>query len=273
MLFKQKLNNIINKNNSLLCIGLDTDFKKIPKSLQKRADPLFEFNKTIIEATNDLICSYKPNIAFYEAYGIEGLKSLKKTINYLKSNFKDIPIILDSKRGDIGNTSKMYAKAAFEYWGADAITIYPNLGLDSILPFLEYKDKLMILLIKTSNPDSKMFQDIKVNNEPYYLKMAKIVKAWNYSNIGLFVGATYPEELKSIRRLFPSSIILTAGIGAQKAILKKTVKAGVDKYGRSLICNNSREILYASDDEHFAKASRKRALAIRNEINKYRYEK
>lgn len=272
MNFKQKLERIIKKNNSLLCIGLDTDLNKIPKHLHKEKDPIFIFNKKIIDNTFDLVCSYKPNIAFYEAYGEKGNKALKKTIAYLQTQHSDIPIVLDAKRADIANTAKMYAKAAFEYWNADAVTVYPYLGLDATVPFLEYKNKWTILIIKTSNPDSRLFQDIKVDDQPYYIRMAKIIKKWKYENIGIFVGATYIEELKSIRNLFPSSVILTAGIGAQKAILKKTVKNGIDKYGSNLICNNSREVIYASTDIDFQKKVRGKAKEIRDEINKYRYD-
>lgn len=257
MNFSQKLKSISKKNNSLLCIGLDSELEKIPKHLLKSADPIFDFNKAIIDATFDLVCSYKPNIAFYEANGIDGLKSLKKTIEYLKTNYPQIPIILDCKRADIGNTARMYAKAAFEYWDADGATVYPYLGKDAVLPFLEYKDKCTILIIKTSNPDASMFQDIKI---------AKEIKKWNFENIGLFVGATYPEELKAVRALFPNSPILTAGIGAQGAETAKAVKAGVDKNGENLICNSSREIIYASSREDFTQAARKEALRLQKLI-------
>jgi len=274
MTFKQRFEKITKKNNSLLCIGLDPDLEKFPKHLLKNYDPIFDFNKAIIDATSDLVCSYKPNIAFYEAYGIEGLRSLKKTIEYLNTSFKDIPVILDAKRGDIGNTAKMYAKAAFEYWNVDAVTVYPYLGLDAIKPFLDYKNKLTILLIKTSNPDSGVFQNLKVGNSnlPLYLTMANEIKKWNFPNIGLFVGATYPEELGNVRKIFPSSYILTAGIGVQGAKTQKAIKAGVDPRGDNLICNNSREIIYADKSKHFAKKVRNKAKEIRDIINKYRYE-
>lgn len=271
MNFNQKLNKIIKKNNSLLCIGLDPDLEKLPKHLLKTKDPIFEFNKAIINSTYDLVCAYKPNIAFYEAYGIDGLKSLEKTIDYLRSNFKEIPIILDAKRGDIGNTAKMYAKSVFEFWNADAVTIYPHLGLDSVKPFLDYKDKLIILLIKTSNPDSKMFQDLRVNHDPYYLKMAKIIRAWKYDNIGIFVGATYPEELRLIRNIFPDNTFLSAGIGAQKGDMKKSVRSGIDKEKKGIMFNSGRSIIYASDKKDFSKVLRTNAKKVKNLINKYRY--
>lgn len=267
---QKKFEAIIKKNNSLVCLGLDPNLKKIPSHLYKTKDAIFLFNKTIIDATHDLIATYKPNIAFYEAYGIEGLKELKKTIEYLKKTYSKIPIILDMKRGDIGNTALMYAKAAFDYWDTDAVTIYPYLGFDTVLPFLEYKDRLIILLIKTSNPDSGMFQDLNVDGQPFYLKMAKKIKEWPYDNFGLFVGATYPEELKQIRQIFPNKFFLSAGIGAQSGQIEKAVRAGVDKNGKGIVFNASRSILYASSGKDFAKAARKAALDLRNEINKYR---
>lgn len=270
MNFHQKLNNIVKKNNSLVCVGLDPELEKLPKHLLSKRDPISTFNKAIIDATHDLVCAYKPNIAFYEAYGIDGLKQLKKTIDYLRKHYPDIPIILDAKRGDVANTAKMYAKSIFEFWNADAVTVYPHLGLDSLIPFFSYKDKLVIILIKTSNPDAKMFQDQKINGEPYYLKMAKTIKAWRYQNIGLFVGATYPNELKLVRSLFPTTPVLTAGIGAQEAQTEKVVKAGVDKNGGNLICNNSRSIIYASKDKGSAVASRKATEEMRRTINAYR---
>ncbi|MBI3485996.1 orotidine-5'-phosphate decarboxylase [Candidatus Daviesbacteria bacterium] len=270
MKFQQKLNGIVAKNNSLLCVGLDPDLDKLPKHLLEKEDPIFEFNKEIIDATFDLVCSYKPNIAFYEAYGIEGLKSLKKTLEYLQEKCPEIPIILDAKRGDIGNTAARYAKAVFEYWNVDAVTVFPHLGKDALEPFLKYDDKLVILLIKTSNPDAGIFQNLQVGDEPYYLKVAKTVKEWNFSNVGLFVGATYPKELADVRALFPDSVFLTAGVGAQGAKTEEAVKAGVDKNGGNFICNNSREIIYASTEKDFTEAARTKALAIRDEINKYR---
>lgn len=270
MNFQKKLSSIVEKNNSLLCIGLDPDLDKIPKHLLDKDDPIFEFNKAIIDATSDLVCAYKPNIAFYEAYGIEGLKSLKKTLEYLQEKNPEIPIILDAKRGDIGNTSQRYAKAVFEYWKSDGVTVFPHLGEDALKPFFDYQDKLTILLIKTSNPDSGTFQNIDVNGKPYYLKMSEMVKKWNINNVGLFVGATYPKELVDVREIFPNSVFLTAGVGAQGAKTKEAVKAGVDKYGNNLICNSSREIIYAGGDENFAKEARKKALEIKNEINQHR---
>lgn len=265
MNFQQKLNKIIKKNSSLLCVGLDPDLGKIPKHILKKKNPIFEFNKQIIDATYDLVCVYKPNIAFYEAYGIDGLKQLKQTFEYLQLNYPEIPIVLDAKRADIGNTARMYAKSVFEYWDADAVTIYPHLGKDSILPFLEYKDKLTIVLLKTSNPDSGIFQNAVTNGKPYYLYLAETIKKWNFNNIGIFVGATYPKEIKNLRMLFPDKIFLSAGLGAQSGEVEKAVKAGIDKEKSGIMFNVSRSILYA-------KNPREEAKKTKDLINKYRYE-
>lgn len=268
MTFRQKLDAIIQKNNSLLCLGLDPDIDKLPKNiLNSSKEPIFDFNKAIINATHDLVCAYKPNIAFYEAYGIKGHEQLKQTIEYLKNNHPNIPIVLDAKRGDIGNTAKMYARAAFDYWQADAVTVYPHLGLDSLTPFFEYKDKLVILLLKTSNPDSGMFQDLLVDGTPYYLAMAEKITTWNYQNIGIFVGATYPKELKELRELFTEKIFLSAGFGAQEGAVEQAVKAGIDKNKSGIMFNASRSILYASNGTDFAQKAREETLKLKEEIN------
>lgn len=271
MTFKEKLDKIVEKNDSLLCVGLDTEIEKIPKKLRGQKEPIFLFNKAIIDATANSVCAYKPNIAFYEAYGLETLAQLKKTIEYLRKKYTEIPIILDMKRADIGNTAKMYAKSAFEYWQADAATVYPNLGLDSVQPFFDYKDKLVILLIKTSNPDSKMFQDIKVNGDPYYIKLVKGIKKWDSKNIGIFVGATYPKELKAIRSIFPDKIFLSAGLGAQGGEVRDAVRLGVDREGGGIMFNASRSIIYASSGPDFAEKAREEAEKLRSLINKYRH--
>jgi orotidine 5'-phosphate decarboxylase subfamily 2 len=261
--FKTKLEKIQKKNNSLLCVGLDPELTKIPGSFKKQKNPLFEFCKSIIDGTANLVSAYKPNIAFYEAYGLEGLSQLKLIIDYLKSNHPNIPIILDAKRADVPNTAKMYAKAIYEYWGVDATTVYPHLGLDSLEPFFRYKDKLTILLVKTSNPNSGMFQNINTSGEPFYRKMSKIISAWKNKNYGILVGATYPKELKQLRSIFPDRIFLSPGIGAQEGNLKESVKAGIDKNKRGIIFNASRSIIYAQDPQKSAKK-------LRDEINTYR---
>lgn len=270
MKFIDVLQSAIIKNNSLLCIGLDPDLEKFPTPLPKTANSIFNFNKAIIDATHDLVCAYKPNIAFYEAYGFEGLEKLKETMAYLRKVCPEIPIVLDAKRGDIGNTARMYAKAMYEFWDADAVTVYPNLGKDALLPFLKYKDRLTIALIKTSNPDSGLFQNIHIDGKPYYQIMAETIKSWGFENLGVFVGATYPEELGNIRKLFPTTPILTAGIGAQDGMIENAVRTGVDAQGGNLMCNNSREIIYASHTGDYAEKARAKAEKIRNTINQYR---
>lgn len=276
MNFQDKLNHIIKKNNSLVCIGLDPELEKLPKHLLNKKDPIFAFNKAIIDKTADLVCAYKPNIAFYEAYGIEGLKQLKKTIEYLKHYYSDIPIILDAKRGDIPNTARMYAKSVYEYWDIDGTTVYPNLGLDALLPFFEHKDKLTLLLIKTSNPDSKTFQDLPIDDMPYYLKMSVMISQWPHDNFGIFVGATYPKELKQIREIFPNRIFLSAGFGAQGGDVEQAVKAGIDTKKKGIMFNVGRSVLYALSGQDFAEKARQETQAVKEEINKFRrysYEK
>jgi len=263
MNFKQKLEKIIKKNNSLLCIGLDSDLEKIPEHLLKEDNPLFAFNKTIIDHTSDLVCAYKPNIAFYEAYGIDGLKQLKQTIEYLQSNYREIPIVLDAKRADIDNTAKMYAKSAFEYWKVDAVTVFPHLGRSTVIPFLDYKGKFTILILKTSNPDSGIFQNALAEGKPYYLYLAQTIKKWNYDNVGIFVGATYLKEMRDLRTLFPDKIFLSAGLGAQNAEIEKAVKAGINSEKSGIMFSASRSILYAKHPSQEAKK-------LKEEINKYR---
>lgn len=255
--FTKKFSNTVKNNNSLVCVGLDPDPEKINKN------SIFSFNENIVNLTHNLVCAYKPNIAFYESFGVGGLLELKKTIEHLKSKFPQIPIVLDAKRGDIPNTARMYAKAVFEYWRADAVTVYPHLGYDSVQPFLEYKDKLTILLLKTSNPDSGTFQNLRVEDKPYYLKMAEEIAKWKNDNIGIFCGATYPEELSSLRKIFPDHIFLSAGIGAQSAEIKAAVQSGVDKNGSNIMFNASRSIIYNQDPKAAAQK-------LRDEINKYR---
>lgn len=267
MNFVEKLDAATKKNNSLLCIGLDVDLKKIPQSLINKSDPIFEFNKCIIDATRDLVCAYKPNIAFYEMYGIYGMEALIRTIEYVDG---DIPMILDAKRGDIGNTAAAYAKAAFDIYKADAVTINPYMGFDSIEPFQTYKDKGLFILCLTSNQSSKDFQTD--GEEPLYIKVAKKVKIWNnYGGCGLVVGATKAEELKEIRALVGDMPILIPGVGAQGGDLQTSVRCGTTKKGDRAIINSSRGIIYASSGEDFAGAAKVAARKLKEEINSYRF--
>ena len=267
MNFIEKLENATRKNNSLVCVGLDTDPKLIPETMG-----VYEFNKAIIDATADLVCAYKPNLAFYEATGNEGMEALKRTVAYVPG---DIPVIGDAKRGDIGNTSRAYAKALFDYIGFDAATVNPYLGLDAIQPFLEYRDKCSIILCRTSNASAVDFQSLRCETPNGLRSLYEIVadkaEQWNVNgNIGLVVGATYPEELKQIRQQHPDMPILIPGVGAQGGDVALTIKYGVSSQGDKAIINSSRQIIYASKGKDFAEAARKAAMALRDEINKYR---
>ena len=276
MNFGKKLEKIIKKNNSLLSIGLDPDLEKIPKHLRKYKDPIFSFNKQIINTTHDLVCAFKPQIAHYSASGIRGIESLLKTINYLNRTYPQIPIILDSKRADIGSTARLYAKEAFDVFNADAVTVNPYFGLDSLKPFLERKDKGVIILCRTSNKSASDFQDLEISSDnlPLYIHIAKEVKKWNeiYKNCMLVVGATWPEQLREIRKIVPDMFFLVPGIGAQGGNLKKTLKNGLRKDKSGLIIHTSRAIIYSSSKPNFASSARKEALKLKEAINKYRYE-
>ncbi len=268
MKFIEKLINISRKNNSLLCSGLDTDSEKIPKFLLKEDDPIFSFNQKIIDSTCDLVCAYKPNIAFYEAHGSKGWEALKKTCQAIP---KEIPVIIDAKRGDIGNTARMYAEAFFEKLGADAVTVNPYMGEDAISPFLEYENKCAFILCLTSNKGVRDFQVCLIDGKPLYQLVAEKTLSWNKKgNCGLVVGATHPEQLKKIRGIAKSLPILIPGIGAQAGEVESTVKFGTDDNGERAIINSSRAIIYASQKEDFAEAARTEALKLRDKINLYR---
>jgi orotidine-5'-phosphate decarboxylase len=261
MKFTDKLLNTSRKNKSWLCIGLDPDPELMP------GVDVLQFNKAIIEATCDLVCAYKPNLAFYEALGTEGLAILEKTVKYVPG---DIPVIADAKRGDIGNTAKAYAKALFSILGFDAATVNPYLGFDSIEPFINYQDKGVFILCRTSNQGATDFQNLRTNSLPLYEVVAKKAKEWNiHGNIGLVVGATYPEELKKVRSICPEMPLLIPGIGAQGGDLASAVGYGVDARGEKAIINVSRQILYASKEKNFAQAARNMAEKIRTQINSY----
>lgn len=270
MNFIEKLVNATRKNKSLLCVGLDPD----PMLMPDKAG-VFEFNQAIIDATADLVCAYKPNLAFYEALGNEGLDALKRTVEYIPD---DIPVIGDAKRGDIGNTAKAYAKAIFENFNFDATTVTPYLGFDSIEPFIEYSDKGIFILCRTSNAGAADFQSLRCQTEEHgYRPLFEIValkaSQWNiHGNIGLVVGATYPEELKLIRNSYPDMPLLIPGIGAQGGDLAAAVRYGVNAEGAGAIINSSRGIIYASPGKDFAQAARQAATSLRDRINHYRTE-
>lgn len=272
MNFQQKFDAAVEKNNSLLCIGLDSDCAKLPKFLGTNKNPQFEFNKAIIDKTFDLVSTYKINSAFYEARGATGIEELKMTCDYIRSNYPEIGIILDAKRADIGNTNNGYVQFAFEYLNVDAVTLHPYLGQEAIQPFLDRKDKTSIILCRTSNPGAGELQDLEVQGEKFYVRVAKLVaEKWNSNgNCMMVVGATYPEELAEIRAIAPEMTFLIPGIGAQGGDVEKTLKAGLNKDKSGLIIHSARGIIFASSGENFADAARTEAEKLRDQINSCR---
>lgn len=255
-------------------VGLDVVYEQIPICVREGrsiGEAILAFNKVIIEHTKDLTCVYKPNWAFYLAYGIEGLLALKETIDYIKKTAPNIPVILDVKVGDIGNTNIGYFQGFFDYFGADAITINPYLGQIGLKPFLDQTDKGIVVLCKTSNPGSGEFQDLIVNGRPLYQHVAdNVTNKWIHNeNCLLVVGATYPEELSQVREIVGDMPILIPGIGAQGGDLEKSVLNGKDRQNQGIIINSSRGIIFASKDPNFAKAARCETQKLTDEINKY----
>lgn len=271
--FLQKLDRAVDKNDSLLCVGLDPDPAKLPEHFRSGQTPQFDFNKAIIDATADIVCAFKPNAAFYEARGTYGIAELKQTCDYLRQYFPDIPIILDFKRGDIGNTNAHSAAFAFEYLGVDAITVQPYQGRQAVQAFLDYKDKGIIVLCRTSNEGAEEFQDMVVDGEPLYLQVAKHVAGdWNDNgNCLLVLGGTHPSKIVEVRETIGHDMVfLVPGLGAQGGEAQAVVKAGVNKHGRGLIINASRSVLFASGSTDCADAARAVAASLRDEINRYR---
>lgn len=276
MNFQGKLNRIVKKNNSLVCIGLDSDVDKLSQKFRKLKNSQFEFNKWIIDQTNDLVCAYKPNSAFYEGAGIDGGKALKQTCDYIRLVYKNIPIILDAKRADIGSTNSGYVHYAYDFLGADAITLHPYLGQEALTPFLERKEKGCIILCRTSNPGAGELQDLFLKNNIqlecgrtkvvslYKYIACQVVKKWNKNkNCMLVVGATYPKELAEIRQIVGDMTLLVPGVGIQGGDVKKTIKAGLNSKKAGMIINSSRGII-------FVKNPREEAMKLRDEINRYR---
>lgn len=265
---KKHLIDQIKSKRSFLCIGLDVDLKKIPSHLLASKDPIFEFNKQIIDATHDLTVAYKPNTAFYEAYGIKGWKSLEKTIIYINQNYPKIFTIADAKRGDIGNTSTRYAKAFFDDMKFDSVTVAPYMGSDSVEPFLAFADKFTILLALTSNKGGLDFQVLKDKDGiTLYEKVLQESKTWkNSEQLMYVVGATRPEYFKKIRKIVPDSFLLVPGIGAQGGNLQEVCKYGLN-HEIGLLINSSRGIIYASKDKDFAAKAREKTLELQREMS------
>ena len=277
MSFIQKLSNAWKTNNSLLCVGLDPDIKRFPQHLQGQSDAIFAFCKAIIDATADIVCAFKPQIAYFSALRAED--QLEAVCLYLREKYPHVPLILDAKRGDIGTTAEQYAREAFERYDADAVTLNPYMGFDSIAPFLEWKDRGAILLCRTSNPGGSDLQFLNVGDPsaplPLYQHVAKLVaKDWNTNGqCALVVGATFPRELAAVRAIVGDMPLLVPGIGAQGGDIEATVHAGKTTDGFGMMINSSRAILYASplSGENFARAARRVALETNDAINLHRY--
>ncbi len=281
---------------NFVCVGLDSESVKIPRCVGERVresyadigdtyfgDCIFEFNRAIVGATKDIVCAYKPNSAFYEAQGAVGIDALQRTVAMIHDVAPDVPVILDAKRADIGNTNNGYVEMAFDYLGVDAITVHPYLGAEALAPFLARAEKGIIVLCRTSNPGAGEFQDIQVpmgpvlvDNEPmfrplYQVVAQHVVKTWNKNgNCAVVVGATYPAELAEVREIVGDMPILIPGIGAQGGDVESTVKAGKDSRGCGMIINSSRGIIFASSDEDFAEAARRETVKLRDLINQHR---
>jgi orotidine-5'-phosphate decarboxylase len=293
--FNERLRRRWQEARTLLCVGLDGEIERMPEQFRRGLAPgetngngadererrieaaLTEYHIAIVEATADLVCAYKPNSAFYEQHGPAGLRALIAIIAYIQKKYPEIPVLLDAKRGDIGSTSQAYARAAFDVYGADAVTAQPYLGYDALEPFLSRADRGVFVLCRTSNPGASELQDLSVgaNNEdtePLYLRVARrVANEWNANgNCGLVVGSTYPEELRQVREIAGDLPILAPGVGAQGGDLEATVRAGIDSSSQGLLISVSRAILYASTGDDFASAARRQAGWLRMEIERQR---
>jgi orotidine-5'-phosphate decarboxylase len=267
---REELISEIKTKKTFLCVGLDPDIDKIPKFLLEEDDPIFEFCRQIIEATAPYCVAFKPNTAFFEAYGLSGITSMEKTIKYIKQEFPNHFLIADAKRGDIGNTSSMYAKAFFKRLHADAITVAPYMGSDSVKPFLEFEGKWTILLALTSNEGAKDFQLDEGKVDPLYKHVLRVSKEWgNINNMMYVIGATKAEMLTEVRAIIPNHFLLVPGVGAQGGSLADVCKYGLIKNDIGLLVNQSRSIIYAGSDADFAKAAGNEAKKVANEMSSY----
>lgn len=265
MNFREKLEQAWERSGSLLCVGLDPDPARMP------IDDVAEFNLRIIEATHDLACAYKPNVAFYEALGPEvGYAALRKTLAAIPPH---IITLADAKRGDVEHTARAYVRAFYDNLAFDAVTVNAYLGYDSVAPWTERPEKAAFIVCRTSNPGAPDFQDLQTDGRPLYEAVAERARTWDqYGNVGLVVGATYPEDMRRVRAICPDMPILVPGVGAQAGALEDALRAGLDARGRGLIINASRSLLYASSGRDFAEAARREAMRLRDEINRVREE-
>jgi orotidine-5'-phosphate decarboxylase len=265
--FTQQLARAWETNDSLVCVGLDPEIERFPAHMRGAASPIFQFNRAIVDATHDLVCAYKPQFAHYAAYEAED--QLERTIEYIHRTYPGLPVILDAKRGDIGNTAERYAIEAFERYAADAVTVNPYLGGDSLEPFLRHADKGVLILCRTSNPGAGELQDLMVGHRPLYQVVAELAaRRWNSrGNCLLVVGATYPRELAEVRELVGEMPLLVPGVGAQGGDVAQAVQSGQTRSGAGLIVSSSRAILYGSADADFARAARAATEKLRSQIN------
>jgi orotidine-5'-phosphate decarboxylase len=272
MNFIDKLSAAWSRNDSLLCVGLDPDVARFPAQFQQHPERIVQFCKAIIDASADLACAFKPQIAYFAALGAEA--QLETICRYLRDTYPHIPLILDAKRGDIGATARQYAREAFDRYGADAVTVNPYMGFDSVEPYMEWADRGVIVLCRTSNPGGSDLQFLDVGGEPLYQHVARLVaEKWNRNGqCALVVGATFPEELAQVRKIVGDMPLLVPGVGAQGGDVEATVRAGRTAAGAGMMINSSRAILYATPqgDEDFAAAARRVALETRDAINRYR---
>jgi orotidine-5'-phosphate decarboxylase len=268
--FVRQLADAWRRNDSLVCVGLDPELERFPRHIADAPSPIFQFNKAIIDATSDLVCAYKPQFAHYAA--CEAEDQLERTIEYIHRRYPGLPVILDAKRGDVGSTAEKYAIEAFERYAADAVTVNPYLGGDSLEPFLRHADKGVIVLCRTSNPGAKDLQDLESGGRKLYEVVATVAaERWNSrGNVALVVGATYPQELAQVRAIVGAMPLLVPGIGAQGGDVAQAVASGRTPDGGGLILNSSRAILYASQGEDFALAARTAAQSLRAQINLHR---
>ena len=274
MSFTKKLSSAWRTRNSLLCVGLDPDVSRFPAALQAQPDGIFTFCKAIVDATADAACCFKPQIAYFAALRAED--QLEALCQYIRSQYPDLPVVLDAKRGDIGATAEQYAREAFERYNADAVTVNPYMGADSVAPYMEWQDRGVIVLCRTSNPGGSDLQFMQVDGKPLYQHVARLVaEKWNRNGqCGLVVGATYPQELAEVRAIVGDMPLLVPGIGAQGGDIAATVAAGRDRHGAGMMINSSRAILYAKplagSDETFEQAARRLAFETRDAINRER---
>jgi orotidine-5'-phosphate decarboxylase len=266
--FVKMLEDRFNRSGSLICVGLDSDASRLP-----RGQDMFSFNKAIIDATADLVCSYKLNSAYYEAAGTRGIEAMRQTFDYIHTKYPDIPTILDAKRADIGSTNNAHVRYAFEYLGADSITVQPYPGHEALEPFLACKDKGIIVWCRSSNPGAAEIQDLMVNGKKVYQILAENVRnEWNYNNNCLIVvGATYPEEMAEIRQIVGDDItFLVPGVGKQGGSAEEVIKNGINSRGTGLIIHSAREIIFASSGKDFAEAARQKTIELKNIVNEAR---